>query len=550
MKADDSELLLRYAKDGDEAAFAEIVRRYLDLVYFSALRQLSGDAHRAEDVAQTVFTLLAQKAGMLARHHVLAGWLHTTTRYAAGRAIRTERRRLARETEAHTMHELNSDSVSDHEWARLRPVIDEALGELSDADREAVLLRYFANQPFAEVGARLKLSENSARMRVERALEKLHTQLAKRGVTSTASALGVVLTNQAVASAPAGLAASVTSSALAGAAAGSAVSIAGVLGFMGTSKIVITCTAVLGLAGLGTAIYQQNESRRIELALDAARREQAELRTQIARHDALTRAAEQRAKADETRIAALQKELEVARTATNGPRGGTVAVTSAGSQTPPAAGPVVDPMLSDPEYFRLSIQKYRLELRQKFWPLYQTLGLSPEQIAKFEANRTESQQAMLEIISSAAAKGVPTSDPAVSRLFSDAAGALERDLMALLGDAGYRQYSQYGKAQHAQEVVSALAGTIFRSDSPLTAAQGERLSQLVTENTRSVPISPGSKTISRETDWTAVGLQAKTILSPTQTAVFESLLEGKKLQAQMNTLSRAARAAPAPKPGS
>ena len=526
------------------------MRRYLNLVYFAALRQLCGDAHRAEDVAQTVFTLLARKAGTLARHQVLAGWLHTTTRFAAGRAIRAERRRLARETEAHSMHELINDSVSDHYWARLRPVIDEAIGELSDADREAVLLRYFANQPFAEIGAKLNLSENSARMRVERALEKLHTPLAKRGVTSTASALGVALANQAVASAPAGLAASVTSSALAGvAAAGSVASIAGVLGFMSTSKIVITCAAMLGLAGLGTAIYEKSETRRVEVALVAALRERAELRTRIARNGELTREAEQRAKADALRITALQKEVDAARAATNGARGGAVAITSGGSQTPPSAGPVVDPMLSDPEYFRLSMQKYRLDLRQKFWLLYNTLGLSPEQIAKFEANRTESQQAMLEVLSAAAAKGVTTSDPAVSKLLTDSAGALEKDLAALLGDAGFRQYSQYGKAQNAQEVVSSLAGTIYRSDSPLTASQGERLTQLVIENTRSVPISPGSKTISRETDWTAVGLQAQTILSPPQATVFQSLLEGKKLQAQMSALSRAARAAPSQKPG-
>src|SRR5471032_102228 len=203
MMPDDSVLLQRFVADRDEEAFAELVRRYLNLVYFAALRQVGGDAHRAEDVAQTVFTLLARKAESLTRHQALAGWLHTTTRFAASEALRTERRRLAREEEAHTMHELSTDPAAQADWERLRPIIDEALNELGDADREAVLLRFFADQPLAAIGAKLQVSENAARMRVERALEKLHGLLAQRGVTSTAAALAVLLANQAAASAPA-----------------------------------------------------------------------------------------------------------------------------------------------------------------------------------------------------------------------------------------------------------------------------------------------------------------------------------------------------------
>ena len=229
MIADDAELLGRYAANRDEAAFAELVRRYLNLVYFAALRQVGGDAHRAEDVAQLVFTRLADRASALVRHQTLAGWLHTTTRFAASEMMRTERRRLAREQEAHTMHELfpGSNPAAHADWERLRPIIDAALGDLSEADREAVLLRFFAGRPLAEIGARLNVSENTARMRVERALEKLELLLAKRGVTSTSAALGVALGGQTALAAPAGLAASVTSAALAGSVATSATATAG-----------------------------------------------------------------------------------------------------------------------------------------------------------------------------------------------------------------------------------------------------------------------------------------------------------------------------------
>ena len=82
----DAELLRRCAEETSEAAFAELVQRNGDLVYSAALRQVGGDAHRAQDVAQVVFTTLARKAASLTKHPVLAGWLYTTTRLAAGRA--------------------------------------------------------------------------------------------------------------------------------------------------------------------------------------------------------------------------------------------------------------------------------------------------------------------------------------------------------------------------------------------------------------------------------------------------------------------------------
>ena len=262
--ADDSELLRRYVGTRDEAAFAELVRRYLNLVYFAALRQVGGDAHRAEDVTQNVFTLLARKASALTRHQTLAGWLHTTTRFAASEALRTERRRLAREQEAHTMHELSTDPAANADWEQLRPVIDEALNDLGDADREAVLLRFFANLPFAEMGAKLNLSENTARMRVERALEKLRALLSRRGLTSTSVALSAALAEQAAAAAPSALAATVTGAALAGTGAVGA----GAATFMASIKLQLGVAGALVAAGTIGAIIQSqaNATLRVEIA--------------------------------------------------------------------------------------------------------------------------------------------------------------------------------------------------------------------------------------------------------------------------------------------
>ena len=163
----DTELLNRYATQRDEAAFAELVRRHLDHVYSTALRLVGGDTHFAEDVAQMVFTDLARKAKSLRRYAALSGWLHTSARFAAAKVVRSEQRRRQREQTALTMPATSVTPAS--QWEQLRPVLDQAIGELSDADRDALLLRYFEKKPFADIGAALGLSENAARMRVDRA---------------------------------------------------------------------------------------------------------------------------------------------------------------------------------------------------------------------------------------------------------------------------------------------------------------------------------------------------------------------------------------------
>src|SRR5687768_18512690 len=106
---DDAELLRRYSEEGANAAFTELVQRHVNLVYSAALRQLNGDAHFAADATQLVFTDLARKAATLRQHRVLAGWLFTSTRFATAKLVRTERRRQAREQEAHLMQELTQD---------------------------------------------------------------------------------------------------------------------------------------------------------------------------------------------------------------------------------------------------------------------------------------------------------------------------------------------------------------------------------------------------------------------------------------------------------
>src|SRR5437868_13184722 len=100
---DSQQLLAEYARNGSEAAFRELVARFVGLVYSTALRLVEGDTHRAEDVAQTVFVNLARKARTLPEDVRLGGWLHRDTCLVASHAMRGERRRRSRERQAAEM---------------------------------------------------------------------------------------------------------------------------------------------------------------------------------------------------------------------------------------------------------------------------------------------------------------------------------------------------------------------------------------------------------------------------------------------------------------
>ncbi|MEO7599306.1 MAG: TonB family protein [Opitutus sp.] len=255
---DDADLLKRFAEQRDEDAFAQLVERHLNLVYSAALRQVNGDAHLARDIVQVVFTDLASKVAKVARHPALAAWLLVSTRFAAAKCVRAEHRRRVREREAQLMELNHGDHGSDDHWTQVRPVLDAAMADLSEIDRAALSLRFFEGRGFAEVGVRLRLTENSARMRVQRALDKLHGLLRRRGVTSTTGALAIALANHAVIAAPAGLAVSVTGAVLAAGAA--TTSVGAIATLMGTTKLQLGLLSAIVVTGTTSFLSVQRDA--------------------------------------------------------------------------------------------------------------------------------------------------------------------------------------------------------------------------------------------------------------------------------------------------
>lgn len=306
---DTAALLRRYATTRDEQAFAEIVRRHLDLVYSAALRQLAGNHPQAEDVTQAVFTELARHAARLDRHPTLAGWLLTTTRQMARSASRTDRRRQQREHQS-GLHEPVSipheSAVEDSDWSRIGPVLDDVLHQLSERDRNAVVLRFLESRPFVDIGRALGTTPNAARMRVDRALDRLRQRLARHGITSTSTALATAITANAVHAAPAGLSAGIAATALTAAS-------ATLVPTAGTSLIpvMLSLKSKLVLGGIAASLLavpfalQHAELRRLRRELS----DEQTARQTLAQSEAEARRAAELAAAENARLQESRNEL-------------------------------------------------------------------------------------------------------------------------------------------------------------------------------------------------------------------------------------------------
>jgi len=258
--ATDMDLLRQYARRNSDTAFAALVSRHVNLVYSAALRK-TGNPDAASEITQAVFVILAQKAGRIPDKTVLPGWLYQTARLTASSFLKSEARRARREQEAYMQTELRTASP-DETWEQLAPLLEDAMGQLREKERAAVVLRFFGDKSFAEVATVSGVSENAAKKRVRHALEKLRLYFSRRGVSSTTAIIAGAISAHSVHAAPAALANSVTAVAVAkgAAASGSTLTlIKGALKIMAWTKaktvIVVGIAAILTVGTTSTGIY-------------------------------------------------------------------------------------------------------------------------------------------------------------------------------------------------------------------------------------------------------------------------------------------------------
>lgn len=275
---DSHQLLAEYVRSGSDEVFRELVGRYVDLVYSTALRLVAGDSHRAEDVVQMVFLDLAAKASTLPASVMLGGWLHRHTCFMAAKTMRGERRRVFRERQAVEMDALQNDPAPD--LSGIAPVLDEAINELGDTDREAIVLRFYEQRDFRSVGLALGSNEDAARMRVARALEKLETLLKRRGLTASAALLAASLLTNAVQAAPAGLVATISTAAALAGSTGSIATVAKTIAMTTFQKTVVVATLAVAI---GAGIHQAGNAIRSRGELEAVRQQQQPLKDQLGR---------------------------------------------------------------------------------------------------------------------------------------------------------------------------------------------------------------------------------------------------------------------------
>ena len=279
MSDTDSQLLARYTEHGAEDAFTEIVRRHIDLVFSAALRQV-GSRQLAEEVSQSAFTDLARQAPQLARGTILTAWLYQVARRTAIDVVRREARRQSRERIATEMNALSTPAT---DWTQMEPLLDEAMQTLDDNERAAVLLRYFDKKSLREVGEALGTSEEAARKRIGRAVERLREFFAKRGLTIGANALALAIAANAVQAAPAALVTTISTAAvLAGTAVSASTLTAATktIAMTALQKVLVTTALVVSVA---VGVHEAHEASTLRSQNRALLQQQASLADQLQR---------------------------------------------------------------------------------------------------------------------------------------------------------------------------------------------------------------------------------------------------------------------------
>jgi RNA polymerase sigma factor (sigma-70 family) len=233
------ELLRKYVRHGSEPAFEQLVLRHINLVFSTAMRRTGGNTSLAEDITQIVFSDFARKARLIPPKTLVAGWLHRHTCFTAAKALRTELRRQDHERIAVEMNTMKTENSA---LTQVATVLDEAIGDLDESDRNAIALRFFDQLDLQSVGQALGITADAAQKRVSRAVDRLRVILGERGVSVASAVLIGALSGFQSTAAPTGLAGAITHASLAGGAA------SGIVGWLTAPKFSAGAMALVGAA--------------------------------------------------------------------------------------------------------------------------------------------------------------------------------------------------------------------------------------------------------------------------------------------------------------
>lgn len=462
----DADLLRQFAEMQDEKSFATVVERHLGFVYAVCLRRLH-NTHAAQDATQAVFVALARKANTVARGPNVIGWLHRSACYETRNIVRAQANRLARESEAQRLGTTLAGSRMDLEG--VDALLDDALAALPDRDREIILARYFLASSYAEIGVGLRLTENAARMRVERAIAKLRDQLERNGITSTAAALGSALPAYASTTVPSGLLAGITKASVLATASGT--SLAMTYSFMSTTKVV---TGILVAAAVGGALYERHQASEVRAGLVQAQADSASSSQQLlaARHE----------------ITELKQ-----RTASSQPLTPALA---------PQAKPLPNDVRTTPTFQNLLAVQAKPQLDSRYGPFFKALQLRSDTVDRLKSLLIEKQQATRDAMNLAVQQDLGKDPLAAGKAVGDAATPVNQQIQALLGDAGFAELRHFEGTILERATVTQLQLSLGYTSAPLTDAQCDQLTQLIARNSATpgrFNISSGGPLFSNDT---------------------------------------------------
>ncbi|MFO1502047.1 MAG: sigma-70 family RNA polymerase sigma factor [Verrucomicrobiota bacterium] len=470
------QLLAEYATSGSEQAFQEVVSRYIDLVHSTALRLVNWDTHSAEDVTQRVFADLAKVAGTFSQGAMIGGWLHRHTCYMAKKLVRTELRRKAREKLAMEINQADGES----NLKEIAPVLDEAINRLRAQDRQAILLRFFEQQEFSAVGQAIGGTEEAARKRVNRALEKLRHLLQKRGITLSSGALAALLASEAVNAAPVGLIVTVTSAALTTAAVGGGTATL-VLQLMSMTKLQIGIVAAITVVLTVPLALQQRQKSQLQEETVALRSQLEELhslkRENQRLSNLLARAASpsDESAADPKQVQELMKlrgEVGVLRKTAS-----EAAAAASSRQVSPLSG-----VTQTPEMAKAIRDQQKLGLSIVYKDFGKVANLSSNQLEQLNEVLADDVMTNINHITALLRDGKAGEE--IDRLFSQQETELHGKIKSLLGDDALTQFKDYNRNLLSHLTADQFKGMMLQGDQTSKDAAGKQLYAVLQEETQ------------------------------------------------------------------